>query len=163
MRSFLLAMAFGSLFITGCEKEANRKLLNAYFRYETNGTKIDISEGIIINENLFECKFKGDTAVQILASKVYDGAGIYIKDLTGIKDGTYVLNNQNLAFYLNPPDQKRYTTSDKFTGSVTIKKSTFQAKTLLNTLEGTFHFSSVDSITGKSFVITNGSFLMERQ
>lgn len=146
-----------------CEKEANRKLLNAYFKYDVNGTSINIANGKILNENLFECNLMGDTALQIMVSKVYDGASIFITDKSGIKDGTYLLSDVNKAFYLNPTDVKKYSTTHEYTGSVTIKKSTFQAKSLLNTLEGTFSFNAVDTVTGKNFAITNGAFLMERK
>ncbi len=163
MKVLLKFLLLSLFFVTGCQKEANRKLLNAYFRYEVNGTKVNITQGILLNENLFECRFSGDSAVQILAGKVYEVAGIYFSDDKGIENKTYVLDDRNKAFYMNPADQKRYSTTNKFTGTITVKKGTFQAKTLLSTLEGSFAFNVVDTASGKSFKITNGEFLMETQ
>ena len=145
----------------GCEKEANRKLLNGFFKYEADGASINITEGVLLNENTFTCTITGDTTIQIMTSKIYDGAGFYIKDSKGIKDGTYTLNHVNKGFYLNPKDFKTYTTTSAKTGTLTIKRSTFQAKTLLTTMEGNFDFTATDSTTGKQVHVTNGSFLME--
>lgn len=144
-----------------CEKEANRKLLNAYFRYDANGDSVNIKQGILLNENTFECNIIGDTALQVIISKIYEGAGFSIKDPDGIKDGTYVLNEKNTGYYLHPKDLRRYVTNQTSTGSITIKKGTFQAKTLLNTLEATFNFVAADTLTGKTVAVTNGKFLME--
>lgn len=145
----------------GCEKEANRKLLNGFFKYDADGASINITEGILLNENTFTCTLTGDTSLQIMTSKIYDGAGFYIKDSKGIKDGTYTLNHVNKGYYLHPKDFKTYTTTATKTGTLIIKRSTFQAKTLLNTMEGTFDFTATDSTTGKLVHLSNGSFLME--
>ena len=149
------------LILGGCEKEANRKLLNGFFKYDADGAPINITEGILLNENTFTCTISGDTALQIMTSKIYDGAGFYLKDLKGLKDGTYTLNQVNKGFYLHPKDFKTYYTNSVKTGMVTIKRGTFQAKTLLNTLEGTFDFIATDSTTRKQVHVSKGSFLME--
>ncbi len=149
------------MILGGCEKEANRKLLNGFFKYEADGAPINITEGILLNENTFTCTISGDTSLQIMTSKIYDGAGFYLKDTKGIKDGTYTLNQVNKGFYLHPKDFKTYTTTTVKTGMITIMRSTFQAKTLLNTMEGTFNFTATDSTSGKQVHVSNGSFLME--
>ena len=145
----------------GCEKEANRKLLNGFFKYEADGAPINISEGILLNENTFTCTISGDTSLQMMTSKIYDGAGFFLKDTKGIKNGTYTLNHLNKGYYLHPKDFKTYTTTSVKTGTLTIKRGTFQAKTLLNKMEGTFDFTATDSTTGKQVHVAKGSFLME--
>ncbi len=160
MRSYLLLILFAFVFL-GCTKDQNRRLLNGYFRYEVNGKKIEINDEILLKENFFDCVIKGDTSLSIHVSKVYNGAGFIIKTNRQI-DGTYALDGTQKGFYENPADKKIYFTDSKHTGYLTIKKGTFQAKTLLNTLEGKFAFEAVDASTGKSFSIENGEFLMER-
>ena len=145
-----------------CEKDQNRKLLGAYFKYTINGTEKIIKDETGISENMFNCTIKGDTSLIINAAKFYEGAGFVIRS-SSIKDGSYVLDNGNKAYYTNPVDLKRYYTTGKHTGTLTVKKNTFTAKELLYTLEGTFAFQAVDTLTGKTFNITNGSFLMERK
>ncbi|MCY7420355.1 MAG: hypothetical protein LH478_01235 [Chitinophagaceae bacterium] len=147
--------------MAGCEKEANRKLLDGYFKYDAGGATINITQGILLNENIFTCTLTGDTALQIMTTKIYDGAGFYIKNLEGIKEGTYALNDGDKGYYLHPKDFKKYATTATKTGSLTIKRGTFQAKTLINVMEGTFNFTAADSVTGKQVQILNGSFLME--
>ena len=147
--------------VGGCEKEANRKLLNGFLKYEADGAPINITKGILLNENIFTCTITGDTLLQIMTSRIYDGAGFYIKDTKGLKDGTYTLNSLNKGYYINPKDYKTYSTTNTKTGTLSISRKTFQAKTLLNVLEGTFNFTATDSTTGKQVQILNGSFLME--
>ena len=153
----LLALTFSS-----CEKEQNRQILNAYFSFKIDGVPVSIKDGAGAYENTFECVLRGDTTLYINVSKVYQGAGFYIKT-ERIKNGTYLLDSINNAYYSNPNDAKRYNTNGKATGSITIKKGTFMAASMLNTLEGTFEFVAEDTLTKKKFNITEGSFFMERQ
>jgi hypothetical protein len=152
-------MAFG---LTACEKDQNRKLLDAYFRYTINGKETIIKDEAGISDNVFDCTFKGDSTLIINVSKIYEGAGFVIKS-DSLKDATYALDSLNKAYYTNPLDQKRYYTTNKFRGAITIKKGTFQAKELLYTLQGTFAFQAVDTASGKNFTVVNGSFLMEQK
>lgn len=147
--------------LESCEKEANRKLLDGFFKYEADGAPINITKGILLNENIFTCTITGDTVLQIMTSRIYDGAGFYIKDTKGLKDGTYTLSNVNKGYYLHPKDFKTYSTTNAKTGTLRISRSTFQAKTLINVMEGTFNFTATDSTTGKQVQLSNGSFLME--
>lgn len=158
---YLLLITFGFL-LFGCEKDQNRKLLGAYFKYSINGKETVINDEAGINNNIFDCTFKSDTTLVINVAKIYEGAGFVIKS-DSIKDATYVLDSANKAYYTNPLDQKRYYTTKKYKGTLTIKKGTFQAKELLYTLEGHFSFQAVDTATGKNFNVLNGSFLMERK
>ncbi len=160
MRPALYLVLITFLFLS-CEKDQNRRLLNGYFRYEVNGKKIEINDEILLKENFFNCIIKGDSLLSIHVSKVYNGAGFIIKINKQI-DGTYTLDHTNKGFYENPADKRIYFTDSKHTGFLTLKKGTFQAKTLLNTLEGKFAFTAVDASTGKSFSVENGEFLMER-
>ncbi|MDB5250032.1 MAG: hypothetical protein JWQ40_4426 [Segetibacter sp.] len=162
MKYLLLLTGLAAIILPGCEKEQNRQLLNGYFKYTVKGAESRIIDGFGLNNNTFECYFRGDTALYVSVSKVYEMAGFFIKS-DSIKDGTYILDNNNRAYYADPKDRRRYTTNNSFKGTVTIKKSTFQAKTILPTLEGQFSFNAVDTATGKSLSITNGSFLMERR
>jgi hypothetical protein len=163
MKYFFFPLVLLSLAITGCETEQNKKLLGAYFKYSVNGApQAEINDGSGLNNNIFDCDFQGDTALYINVSKLYEGAGFVVKS-NSITDGVYTLDNTNRAYYTNPADRKRYYTSSHAKGTLTIKRSTFQAKTPMNTLEGTFSFQATDTATGKTFSISNGSFLMERK
>lgn len=137
-------------------------MLGGYFKYSINGQETVIDDGAGISNNVFDCTIKADTTLIINVAKVYEGAGFVVKS-DSIKDGTYTLDNLNKAYYTNPKDQKRYYTTNKYKGTLTIKKGTFQAKELLYTLEGKFSFQAVDTVTGKNFNVANGSFLMERK
>jgi hypothetical protein len=161
MKYFLSLLIITAFLLNSCEKDQNRKLLGGYFKYSINGKETVINDEAGINSNVFDCTFKGDSILTINVSKIYEGAGFVVKSDT-IKDATYVLDNANKAYYTNPLDQKRYYTNDKYKGTVTIKKGTFEAKELLYTLEGTFNFQAIDTVTGKNFHVVNGSFLMER-
>lgn len=158
---YLLFILLGCL-LGSCEKDQNRKLLGAYFKFTVNGVEKVINDEAGLNNNIFDCTFKGDTTLLINVAKIYEAAGFVVKS-DSIKDGTYVLDSANRAYYTNPLDQKRYYTNSKYKGTLTIKQGTFQAKELLYTLEGNFAFQAVDTATGKNFTITNGSFLMERK
>ena len=147
---------------TNCKKEQNRQLLNAYFNFKANGVPVSIKDGAGLNENTFECILKGDTTLYVNVSKQYESAGFYIHT-NNIKDGTYALDSINVGYYLSPDDKRRYTTNGKSVGTLTIRRGTFQAKSMLNTIEGTFEFTGEDTITKKKYMITEGSFLMERQ
>ena len=137
-------------------------MLDAYFRYTINGKETVIKDETGISNNVFDCTFRLDTALVINVAKIYEGAGFVIKS-DSIRDATYILDNLNKAYYTNPLDQKRYYTTDKYKGTITIKKGTFQAKELLYTLEGSFNFQAVDTLTGRNFNVVRGSFLMERK
>ena len=160
MKRLSLCIVVLSFFVSACEKQQNQKLLGPYFRYDVNGVKASFAPADVLNNNHFECTISGDTALNIVVSKLFEGAGVMIKG-NPIKDGTYVLDGKNRAYHINPKDLKRYYTTDGFKGTLTIKRNVFQAKTLLNTLEGKFSYNVVDTATNKSFQITNGEFLME--
>ncbi len=162
MKYSLLTLIFLSLILNSCQKDEDRKLLNGYFRYTVNGTETVIKDETGLNANTFDCIIKGDTALYINVTKIYDGAGFVIKS-DSIRDGTYQLDSMNKAYFIYPTDLKRYYTTNKYKGTLTIKKGTFMATELLNTLTGQFSFQAVDTLTGKNFNVVNGSFLMERK
>jgi hypothetical protein len=162
MKYSILLLILFSFLVSSCQKDKNRKLLGAYFKYTINGKETVINDEAGINNNTFDCMLRGDTSLIINVDKIYEGAGFVVKG-NNINDGTYVLDSVNKAYYTNPLDQKRYYTNNKYKGTLTIKKGTFQATELLYTLQGTFAFQAVDTLTRKSFNIVNGSFLMERR
>ena len=162
MKYFCLLLISFSFLLNSCQKDKNRKLLGAYFRYTINGKETVINDEAGINSNLFDCTFHSDTLLTINVSKIYEAAGFVIKS-DSIRDATYNLDNVSKAYYTNPLDQKRYYTTNKYKGTLTIKKGTFQATELLYTLEGKFAFQAVDTLSGKNFNVVNGSFLMERK
>ena len=159
--SYLLLILF-SLLLNSCQKDQNRKLLGAYFKYTINGKETVINDEAGLSSNTFNCTFRGDTSLIINVAKLYEGAGFVIKS-DSMRDATYTLDSLNKGYYTNPVDLKRYSTNNKYKGSVTIKRGTFQATELLYTLQGTFAFQAVDTSTGKNFNIVNGSFLMEQK
>lgn len=163
MKYITMLLAGLLLFGTACEKEQNRKLLNAYLKYTINGTETIMTDGSGLNDNQFDAYIQGDTLLVVNASKLYEAVGFYIKKRSGITDGTYVLDSLNRAYYTNPKDRKRYVTNMLHTGSITIMKDTFRAKSVLNVLKGQFSFNAVDTLTGKTFALKEGAFLMERR
>jgi hypothetical protein len=164
MKSALIYLSLVSIIFSACTKEANRKALKGYFNYEVSGKKISIGDEILLQDNTFECTIMGDSVIYIHATKVYHGAGFIVRLKEGIgKDGMYSLDSYNKGFYENADDIRIYYTNDNFKGTLNLKNGTFQGKTLINTLQGTFEFEGVDVTTGKSFKVTNGSFLMERK
>jgi len=120
----------------------------------------NIKDEILLKDNTFECTISKDTSLYVHATKVYEGAGFIIRT-ENIKDGVYTLDNYNKGFYENPKDKCIYFTDSKHQGTLTLKRGTFQGKTLLNTMTGTFQFEGVDTTTGKSFKLSGGEFLME--
>lgn len=160
-RKYLLT-SFFLLGIFSCEKEQNRQLLDAYFKFTIDGTETVIKDGAGLNDNTFSCRIQGDTLLVVEVSKLYELVGFIIK-ADSIQNGTYVLNGENKAYYTNPKDYKRYYTTSNFGGTLTIQKKIFEAKSILNTVQGQFNFQGVDTLTGKTFTLSNGAFLMERQ
>lgn len=148
------------LSLVACEKEQNKQLLGAYFKYTIDGVETTVENGSGVNNNIFTCDLYGDTAIYINVSKLYSAAGFFVK-ANALPDGNYVLNNINKGYYTNPADYKRYSTNNAYTGQVTFQRGTFQANTMLNTLKGTFSYQAVDTLTNKSINVINGSFLME--
>ena len=161
MKYILLIVLFSFTF-SACTKEQNRQLLNAYFKFKVNGTAVNIVDEIGLNDNLFECLLVGDTALYIDAIKQVQGAGFAIK-LPFIKDTTYVLDSIQRAYYIDPGEQNRYYTNSLYHGTITIKRGTFQAKDVLNTVSGTFSYQVNDTLNNRVHNITEGSFLMERK
>ena len=158
---YIFFILFTSTLFAGCKKEQDKKLLGGYFKFTVNGgAEKKIENGSGLYENTFSCELFGDTALYINILKSYEGIGFYIK-ASKINNGTYTFNQINRAYYTNPEDYKRYNTDATHTGQATIQRGTFQATSLLNTMQGTFNFTLVDTFSGKSIDITNGSFLME--
>jgi hypothetical protein len=160
MKAFPLFISLFALLFLGCEKEQNNKLLNPYLKFEVDGVQTAFASPDLLNNNYFDCVVKSDTALIITVSKLYEGAGFSVKGKI-LNEGTYTLNEVNKAYYTNPKDYRRYTTNENYTGTITVKRGTFQAKTLLNTLQGTFSFQAVDTAKNKSIKIVKGEFLME--
>ncbi|MDB5193074.1 MAG: hypothetical protein JWQ96_2637 [Segetibacter sp.] len=161
MKKIVLSLLVPSFLFLSCEKEANRKLLDGYFSYEANGVKTKIvNDNTIIGTNLFNCTLSGDSLLTITVAQSFAGGGFVIRT-NNVHNGSYELNADNKGYYNNPKDYKRYTTNNNYKGILTIKKGTFQAKTLLQTVEGTFSFEGVDPLNSKTVKVTNGKFLME--
>lgn len=159
MKNISLLILFGILFF-GCKKEQNRQLLNAYFKFKVDGTQVNITDEILFNDNLFECEFAGDSALYVDATQKVQGAGFALK-LPKIIDTTFALDSFHRAYYLDPGEKNRYYTNGIYKGTLTIKKGTFQAKDLLNTLSGTFSYQVMDTLNNRLHNITEGSFFME--
>lgn len=161
MKYIVLIVLFSFTF-SACTKEQNRQLLNAYFKFKVDGTEVNIVDEIGLNDNLFECLLVGDTALYIDAVKKVQGAGFAIK-LPKIVDSTYTLDSTQRAYYIDPGEQNRYYTNSLFKGTITIKRGTFQAKDMLNTMSGTFSYRVIDTLNNRIHDITEGSFFMERK
>ena len=159
MKYILISLVL-SVFFFGCKKEQYKKLLGGYFKYSINGVETKIENGSGLYTNTFSCELFGDSSVYINVAKSYEGAGFFIK-ATKIDDGTYIFNSLNKAYFTNPLDYKRYSTDNTHTGQVVMQKGTFQATSVLNTLQGNFSYQVIDTTSGNTLNITNGSFLME--
>lgn len=160
MKFTILCLSIVSLSFIGCTKEQNRKALGAFFKYEVDGSPRMYKDEILLKDNTFDCYIKDDTLLYIHATRVYEGGGFIIK-LHESKDGSFELDGKQKGFYEDKQFNKIYYTNSNFRGNLTIKKGTFKGASTINTLEGTFAYDAVDATTGKSFKITNGSFLME--
>lgn len=147
--------------IIGCTKDANQKLLQPFISFTVNGkdVRIEAPDKVLTNGE-FTCRLVGDTSLAINIAKLYEGIGFYLQAKHGLS-GTYPLAKVNKGYYTNPADYKRYTTDSIRTGSMTITRGTFQAKDLLNIVEGSFAFTGIDQATGKIFTVSNGKFKME--
>ena len=162
MKYILLLVVAMSLIISGCKKEQNRQLLNAYFNFKANGVQANIIDGIVANDNTFDCILQGDSVLYIDVTKLSQGAGFVIKGHP-IKDTTYILDSMQRAYYTDPGEKRRIYTTRIYKGVLTIKKGTFQAKDILKTLEGSFSYQVKDTVNSVVHDIVNGSFLMERK
>jgi hypothetical protein len=160
MKHPILFLGLLSLLFISCQKEQNRKALNAYFKYEVNGSPRVYKDEILLRENTFDCYIKNDTLLYIHATRVYEGGGFIIK-LHEAKEGTFYLDGTQKGFYEDKQFNKIYYTNNKYKGTLNIKRGTFTGATTINTLEGTFEYEAVDASSGKTYKITNGSFLME--
>ncbi|MDQ6813409.1 MAG: hypothetical protein M3040_06725, partial [Bacteroidota bacterium] len=116
--SFLLLLLVFFM-LNSCQKDKDRKLLGAYFKYTINGKETVINDETGINSNLFDCTFYGDTSVIINVSKIYEGAGFVVKS-DSIRDATYILDNRYKVYYTNPVDEYRYYTAEIYTGTLAL-------------------------------------------
>ena len=84
---------------------------------------------------------------------------LWIDNLTGT--GTYLLNTMDsYAFYeLNYSGGPHYQTNESVGGSITITRY----DTLKEIYSGKFHFSGIDTSTGKIIKVTNGRFDVKTQ
>jgi hypothetical protein len=74
--------------------------------------------------------------------------------------GTYQLNENSYAFYeLNYSGGPHYQTNASNGGSITLKRF----DTINNIYSGEFHFSAIDTATGKVIKITKGRFDVKTQ
>lgn len=160
MKKNLVLVALLAICCVSCKKERNRQLLNAYFKFTVNGAERNIKDEAL-DANLFDCTIKGDTALYIDVDKQGEAAGFIVKGYP-LKDSTYTLDSINRGYY-TPPSDARYYTNNNHKGTITIKRSTFEAASMLNTLEGTFQYEAEDTALHRVYTVTGGSFLMERQ
>lgn len=160
MRLSILYLSLFSLFFISCQKEQNRKSLNAFFKYDVNGSSRVYKDEILLKENTFECYIKNDTLLYIHATKGYEGGGFILK-LHNSKEGLFNLDGTQKGFYEDKQSNKIYYTNHKYKGIINFKTGTFTGATTINTLEGNFEYEAVDASSGKSYKITNGTFLME--
>ena len=157
---YLPLCLFMCLFLFGCQKEQDRRALGAYYKYTINGVETKIEDGAGVYENTFSCELFGDTALYVNVSKSFEQAGFYIH-ATRINDTTYTFDNFNRAYYTEGSTGRRFKTDDTHTGQVTLKRGTFQASSMLNIMQGDFTYQAIDSFTGKTVNLMNGSFMME--
>lgn len=160
MKLSLLTLGLFSLLFISCQKEQNRKLLDAYFKYEVNGSPRLYRDEILLKDNTFDCYIKNDTLLYIHATRVYEGGGFIIK-LHEAREGTFKLDGTQKGFYEDKQTNKIFYTNASNSGTLTIKRGIFSGKTDIDILEGTFSYDATDPTTGKPYQIRNGSFLME--
>ena len=161
MKSKLSAFVVFLLLVFGCVKEKSPKQLNEYFKYKIDGEKKSWGPGNALTGGQFECAFLGDSALFIAVKFGVESIGFYLKSHQ-ISDGAYTLDQNYQGFYTSPKDYQNYKTSSNATGTLTIKKSFFQSYGTIPILEGEFSFKAVDTVIGKTSVITDGHFVMER-
>ncbi len=160
MKRYLLGLIVFCFFLFGCEREKSPTQLNEYFKYKVDGDKKAWGPGNALTGGQFECGL-GDSALFIAVKFGVESIGFYLKS-HDIGDGTYTLDQNYQGFYTSPKDFQTYRTTSNATGTLTIKKSSFQSYGTIPILEGHFSFKAVDTVTGKTSNITEGEFVMKR-
>jgi hypothetical protein len=154
-----------SLILLCCNKPEPKEK-SEYFKFKIDGTatRLSISPyGISGGGGSSYCSIYGDTVLFVVAG-IYESVVFYIKS-SKISDGSYQLNNLNKAYYtkLNGTGELIYKTTSLQTGTLTIKRSIFPLPAgAMNTLDGIFSFTAIDSVTNKIITITDGKFMLQR-
>ena len=153
---FLLSLLLITICLISCKKNDFPKHEDFYLQMRVNGQSktFGMCAGFPpgTGGGQFECSLR-DT-VLFIAAGCGDYAGFYLKG--NIIDGTYALNNQNMA-WVSKAYNNDYKTTLINTGSLTISRVLFKN---IKSLQGTFSYKGIDT-TGEIATITDGSFLME--
>lgn len=140
-----------------CIKENTSKQLDPFFKLKING---NLKRVPACGTSAHVAQFLKDTAVFAAFGCGGQRAGFYLKGK--IIDGTYILDNNNSAWY--DESTAAYQTDSLNKGTLTIKSSIFQLANggRIPIVEGTFSFDAIDKNTGHKIHVTSGEYLLRK-
>jgi hypothetical protein len=142
------------MFIVACKKQEHK--FNPYLKLKANGKDVYINA---CGTSAKVAQYLKDTAVFIALQCGGLGAGFYLKG--NIVDGTYPLNNNNLAWFDDYPAS--FATDSTNLGSITIKSGVFTAQGgQIPFIEGSFSYKAKEKTNGQIANITNGTFKLTK-
>lgn len=154
---FRLPAIILSLFLlTASQCKKSTPLPEFYFLCKVDGQEY-IPNGCT---NCRQCDFLGDTLLLLHGNRGFETLGMGIRDVSGIKTGTYILNeiHGRRADYKNGTlVNDRYFTDSSHTGKLEITSIDKPNKIMA----GTFSFNAYNSYRNDSVSITEGKFRLQ--
>ena len=140
-----------------CKKDGTPKGLDPYYKLFVNGSLKTIDA---CGSSDFVASYLKDTAVHAAFSCGSKGAGFFLNGK--ILDGTYVLDNKNIAFY--DEGTASYHTDSLNKGTLTIKSGILPLSGggPIPIIEGTFSFDGIEKNTGQKIKVTSGKYLLKK-
>lgn len=155
--AYLTALLCTSTILFSCKKENYTKSLEPFYYLKVNN---DLKKIVACGTSNFVAEYLKDTAVFAGFGCGGESAGFYLQGQ--ILDGTYILDNKNIAWYdLGPAS---YQTDSLNKGLLTIKSRIFELANggRIPIVEGDFSFDAIDKNTGQKIKVTTGTYLLKK-
>jgi|GEM_PF-1690784 len=157
LKNFTVLFYFFTLF-SSCKKEnVQTPQLNPLYHLKVNN---DLKKIVACGTSDYVAEYLKDPAVFVGFGCGGQRAGFYLKGQ--ILDGTYLLNNNNTAWY--EEGAASYQTDSLNKGTLTITSSIFQLANggRIPIVKGTFSFDAIDKNTGQKIKVTSGQYLLKK-
>jgi hypothetical protein len=146
---------FIAVLVASCNKVPKSKSFNPFYNLTVDGQKKSIGA----------CGTT-DYVAQYLDTSVFAAfgcggqrAGFHLKG--NITDGTYQLNDKNMAWF--DEGAMTYTTDGSHEGSLSIRTGSHKIDgSSIPFIEGEISFDAIDSNSGKTIRVTNGKYLLKK-
>jgi hypothetical protein len=152
----ILALIIFLLPVTSCVKNNTSKQFNPFYTASVNNNQKSVDA---CGTSDYVAQYLGDTAMFTAFGCGGQRVGFYIKG--PVRDGVYILDNVNSAWY----DESfgSYITDSTNKGTLTIRSGDFQISGgSIPFIEGEFSFEAIDKNTGQKIKVTGGKYLLKK-